>query len=200
MEELGYPEKPVVVKPPASKGQRGFRILVGQPPSMDEIYNSKPYNPYIDGKTFLEIYKRSGGKRKLLVTEYLPGREYTVDMLLKNGKPLVIVPRERVKIVQGISVISRVVRNQELINAAAAISEALKFDYVINIQFKYSRDGVPKLLEINPRIAGTVCASIEAGAHMPYLAIKLAMGEPIGTPSIKWGLLFIRYWDHVALY
>jgi len=199
MEELGYPERPVVVKPPASKGQRGFRILISSYRDFKEIYESKPTDPYINGEFFLNLYKHSGEGMELLVMEYLPGKEFTVDALCMDGKTLVIVPRERVKIAQGISVIAKIIKNDELIEVTKKINELFRFNYVINAQFKYGYDGKPKLLEINPRVAGTVCATIEAGANLPYLAIKLALGEDLDLPKIKWGTLFIRYWDHIVL-
>ena len=185
LEDLGFPEKPVVVKPPASKGQRGFRVLIEGLRDFREIYESKPTDPFMDASTFLRMYRDSGEGRELLVMEYLPGKEFTVDALCLEGEPIVVVPRERVKVVQGISVIARVVRNEELIRITESIIKLLRFSYVINVQFKYGPHGRPKLLEINPRVAGTVCATIEAGANLPYLAMKLALNEDFEVPRVR---------------
>ncbi len=200
MEELGYPDNPIAVKPPASKGQRGFRILVSGYGDFKEIYESKPSYPYMNGDTFIKIYENSRGRYELLVMEYLPGKEFTVDALCYDGDALIVVPRERIKVVQGISVVTKITKNEKLIDISKRIIKKFNFKYIINLQFKYDSSGKPKLLEINPRIAGTACATIEAGAHLPYLAIKMALGEKIKVPKIRWGMLFIRYWDHVTLY
>jgi len=134
---------------------------------------------------------------ELLVMEYLSGPEYSVDSLVKHGESLVIIPRRRVETKLGISSVGVVEKNEEIIEVTRKINKALKFNYNINIQLKYGADGAPKLIEINPRVSGTICLSAATGPNLPYLAIKLCLGEKISIPKINWGLTMIRCWDEL---
>ncbi len=192
---LGYPEKPVCFKPPVSKGQRGFRILRRDMDLKRLLLETKPNNTVTTLESVSGIL--SEGFEELLVMEYLPGPEYSVDSLVKNGESLVIVPRKRLGTKLGISSVGVVERNEQVEEIVRKINEAFKFDYNINIQLKYSADGTPKLVEINPRVSGTICLSSMAGPNLPYLAIKLALGENFSIPKINWGMTMVRCWDEL---
>jgi len=192
---LGYPEKPVCFKPPISKGQRGFRVLRTDVDLRRLLLEVKPNNTVTTLESVSGVLSK--GFEELLVMEYLPGPEYSVDSLVKNGESLVIVPRRRTETKLGVSSVGVVERNEEVMEIVRKINEAFKFDYNINIQLKYATNGVPKLIEINPRVSGTICLSSMAGPHLPYLAIKLALGEKFSIPKIEWGVTMIRCWDEI---
>ena len=77
--------------------------------------------------------------------------------------------------------------NQELIEIAVKMAEQYKIPYVFNIQVKY-KDGIPKLLEINPRMSGGLHISCLAGINIPYYAIKLVLGDRLETLHPKFGV------------
>jgi len=192
---LGYPEKPVCFKPPVSKGQRGFRILRTDVDLRRLLLEVKPNSTVTTLESVSDVLSK--GFEELLVMEYLPGPEYSVDSLVKNGESLVIVPRRRTETKLGVSSVGIVERNEEVMEIVRKINEAFKFDYNINIQLKYATNGVPKLIEINPRVSGTICLSSMAGPNLPYLAIKLALGEKFSIPEIDWGVTMIRCWNEI---
>ena len=199
-ENLGFPAKPFIIKPPQGKGQRGFRIIVKQKiSSVTDFLNTKPYDAYMDYHELIRILGKEENFPPLLVMEFLPGKEYTIDVLCKEGISYAAVPRYRKRTTLGVSTIGVTERNEELIKITRNLIRLFGFDYIINIQFKYDENGEPKLLEVNPRIAGTVCLTIESGINLPYAAIKLALGEPVNDLAVKWGTKIIRYWDHVTL-
>ena len=192
---MGYPNRPVCFKPSVSKGQRGFRILREDADLKKLLLESKPDST----TTNLEMISHTltGGLGELLVMEYLEGPEYSIDSLVENGNSLVIVPRRRQETKLGISSVGVVEKNEEIIETTSRINKALSFNYNINVQLKYSRDATPKLVEINPRVSGTICLSSAAGPNLPYLAIKMGLGEEFAIPPISWGLTMIRFWDEV---
>jgi len=192
---LGYPKKTVCFKPPVSKGQRGFRILREDVDLRKLLLETKPDNTITTLKSVSNILSK--GFRELLVMEYLAGPEYSVDSLVKNGKSLVVIPRRRVETRLGISSVGVVEKNDEVIEVVKKINRAFKFDYNINVQLKYSTDGTPNLVEINPRVSGTICLSAAAGPNLPYLAIKLSLKENFSISKINWGLTMIRCWDEL---
>src|SRR3989338_5814306 len=100
--DLEYPSKPVVIKPAVSFGMRGLRILRSKPWNFENYINEKPVGVDISLDHFLEIMDEAPRWPKFLVTEYLPGAEYTVDVLL-GSKNCTAVPRLRKSIRSGIS-------------------------------------------------------------------------------------------------
>ena len=194
--DLGYPDVPVCFKPSVSKGQRGFRVLREDVDLRHLLLETKPDSTVTTLDQVAPVLA-AGFAQELLVSEYLPGTEYSVDSLVRGGETLVMVPRARTQTKLGISSMGTVEKDEAVMEAAAEINRALGFDYNINAQLKYGADGIPKLVEINPRVSGTICLSVAAGPNLPYLAIKQALGEEFAIPEIEWGVQMVRFWDEV---
>jgi carbamoyl-phosphate synthase large subunit len=118
-----------------------------------------------------------------VVQEYLDGPEFTIDMLCDFlGRPLSIVPRERVLIRAGVTDRGRTVKDPRLMDLAVSCAAALGFAGPVNIQCRMV-DGRPIVFEINPRFSGGIPLTIEAGADFPRLLVQLALGRRV-APSI----------------
>lgn len=196
--DLGYPHKPVAIKPCVSNGSRGFRILDANVNEYDLFFNEKPTAVYITPEKLKEIL--SGHEfPEMLVSEYLPGDEYSVDCLAKNGETLLCLPRVRRKMVNGISTEGEFIRDENIINYCKQIIKAIRLHGNIGIQVKQAADGTFKILEINPRVQGTIVAALGAGINLPLLAIQAELGQTITTTQddVKWGTKFSRFWDEV---
>jgi carbamoyl-phosphate synthase large subunit len=128
--------------------------------------------------------------------EYLEGKEYTVDMLLERGRPVITIPRVRAATKQGISTVAVIEKNAEVIEKSELVAKRLGLDYNANMQFRYGKSG-PKLIEVQPRLAGTTVACVGAGANLPYLGLKVALGEKIQVPKVKWGTVMKRFWEEI---
>lgn len=196
--ELGYPVKQVCFKPSVSNGSRGFRIVTEKINELDLLFNYKPISTYISFANALRILS-SGPFPELLISEYLPGEEYSVDCLCNNGESVLVVPRLRKKMINGISVEGEFANNQNIINYCRNIIKELQLHGNIGIQVKQSTDGEFLILEINPRVQGTISAGLGAGINLPVLALKQALGIPITAAelNVKWGVRFSRYWEEV---
>lgn len=195
---LGHPLEPFCFKPAVANGSRGFRIVSDSINEAEQLFCHKPYNTYITYTHALKILT-SQPFPPLVVTEYLPGAEYSVDCLANKGKAVLVVPRLREKMINGISVQGRFVEEKDIIQYCTQIIEAIGLHGNIGIQVKRSKDGVPLLLEINPRVQGTIVAGLGAGVNLPLLAIKQELGLPICLEEMemKWGTAFSRYWTEV---
>ena len=197
--ELGYPDVPVCIKPQISKGSRGFRVLKENIDKLDLFMNYKPDNTITTFEDMVSILESADTFPKLVLIEYLPGNEYSVDLLVEKGDALVTIPRLRDVIKLGISFIGEVEDNKEVEEMAKEIVKVIGLDYNINLQLKYADDGIPKIIEINPRVSGTIVLCTGAGVNMPYLGIKMALGEEIPKMVPKYGTKMIRYWDEVFI-
>lgn len=196
--ELGYPFRPVCFKPSVSNGSRGFRIISDQMNEMDLLFNHKPSSTYISFSDALRILS-SGVFPELLVSEWLPGEEYSVDCLAHHGESILIVPRSRKRIINGISVEGEFVKEENIIGYCSRIIKELQLHGNIGIQVKRSVAGEFLILEINPRVQGTISAALGAGINLPVLAIKRELALPISSREleVKWGTKFSRYLNEV---
>lgn len=134
-----------------------------------------------------------------IVQEYLPGQEWSVDCLTnKEGKLLLVIPRLRIETKSGISIKGKITQKKELEKMADKIAKAIKFRGIFFFQAKKDKNGIPKLTEINPRIAGTMSLS-GASSNIYSLAIRSLLGKEIKIPKIKNNLYITRYWEEMYL-
>jgi carbamoyl-phosphate synthase large subunit len=134
---------------------------------------------------------------ELMVMEYLPGDEYSVDIVADGGQALVVVPRIREKIILGASFIGTVVKHEHIMDYSRKITRGLRLNGAIGIQFKLDKEGIPKIIEVNARPHGALMLSAAAGANILYLAVKVALGEKFAQPNIRWNTRMLRYYDEV---
>ena len=135
------------------------------------------------------------GVGDMLAQQLLVGEEYSVDVLARSdGSVAAAVPRARLKVDSGIAVAARTLHDDSLEGGARAVVEHLGLRGIVNVQFRRDEQGVAHLLEINPRLPGTMTITVASGVDMPYWFIA----EPLGT-SIPEGLTFedrgvVRFW------
>jgi carbamoyl-phosphate synthase large subunit len=114
-----------------------------------------------------------------LVQEYLDGPEFTIDVLCDfQGRPLSIVPRERVVVRAGVIDRGRTVHDRRLLALAEATCAAVRFAGPINIQCRM-RGAQPVVFEINARFSGGIPLTIQAGADFPAMLLRLALGRRV---------------------
>lgn len=148
---------PVVVKPRVGRGGNGFTLVA----SADAL-GSIP---------------RDQG---LLVQEYLPGDEYSVDVLIDSrGRTVASVPRLRIRVDSGVATVTRTVHDPQVEEAAARAADCVGLRGVANVQFRRGEDGEAKLLEINPRFPGTLAVTIASGVNLVGLALRDCLGEEL---------------------
>lgn len=72
---------------------------------------------------------------------------------------------------------------------ARKLTRHFRLNGVFNIQFR-DHDGMPFLLEINPRMSGGIHYACLSGVAFPYWAIRLALetAEPEDVPRPKTGI------------
>jgi len=195
--KLGWPDKKIVVKPPSSNGQRGVRIIDEGRDLKESFYSEKPSNLY----TTVDDLNRILGSSfpELIVTEYLPGEEYSVDMIRK-GNFITVIPRKRELIRSGITFNGAVENRKDIIEYSLKLAEILNLEYCFGFQFKLDENRIPKILESNPRVQGTMVLSTIAGANIIYSSVKLLLGEDIPQFDIDWNSKIFRFWGGVGIY
>lgn len=122
-----------------------------------------------ENKNELDFYLKKDPS--LLVLEYLPGEEYTIDCFTDyNGNLRVVSPRLRKKISNGISVNTITLTDKVFNELAEIINSKIEFNGAWYFQVKKDIKRELKLLEVSPRIAGSSCATRLKGVNLPYLS------------------------------
>ena len=150
---------PLFAKPDVGQGARGAMLL----------------------RTIEDYQKIAQAARgKLIVSEYLPGKEYTVDCFTdRTGRLLFSAGRERARISNGISVRSYPADRPEFMEIAEKINSAVKFRGMWFFQLKEASSGELTLLEMAPRIAGTMGLYRALGVNFVQLSLFDAMDMPV---------------------
>lgn len=171
-EDLADKGHRVCIKPTETEGGLGFRIISGKPANLEDLFGYVTPN-----MTFDEVYRildEAGTFPDIMVMELLEGLEYSIDCLAdRDGRLLAAVPRrksgKRLRLMEHVP---------ELEAIAARVAGTYRIPFNFNIQMKYS-GGVPKLLEINPRMSGGLHISCLTGINFPYLAVKSLLGGEV---------------------
>ncbi|MWV45727.1 carbamoyl-phosphate synthase large subunit [Paenibacillus sp. HJL G12] len=171
----------VCFKPTHSEGGNGFRIIQDHRNPLEEIYGRINLN-----MSFEEAYSIFSLQERfddIMVMELLEGDEYSIDCLSDSeGKLITAIPRRKSS-----GRTYHLDNIPELASISEKVAEAYHIPYVFNIQVKYNK-GVPKLLEINPRMSGGLYITCLSGINIPYLAVKTILGQPFETPQPKLGI------------
>jgi carbamoyl-phosphate synthase large subunit len=174
--KLGYPKNDVVVKLPSSSGMRGVRRLSEDPETRDDFLLKKP-NVWTTKMSTLISTLGADPWPELIVMEYLSGPEYSVDVVNRDGHS-VVVPRKRDEIRSGISMATTLDLHREIIELVEKFLHHYKLEGLMGFQFILEANG-PKILECNPRVQGTMVASLVSGVNILWLEAKWHLGLAI---------------------
>jgi len=134
-----------------------------------------------------------------IISEYLPGQEYTIDVLCDmNSNPLVVIPRKRLEIKAGQSYKGEIISDKNIEKQCSDICKFLKLKGPICLQMKEDENGNPKFLEINPRFGGGTHFTTLAGVN--FLPIILDLFDERKPKIEKPNLIKIsRYFEEIVV-
>jgi carbamoyl-phosphate synthase large subunit len=184
--ELGYPAVEVCMKPPQSKGSRGFRVLSANVDRRHALLDARPGPLPLSLDEALEAIGDENFP-PLLVMELATGKEHTVDGICRGGRLVLGHAKTREAMRAGLAMYFE--------TAAQRLVAALELDWFVNVQFIGDH-----LLEINPRISTIV---YQDDLNLPYLAVRHALGEldeeQLGAyaGAVRTTRRALRYYDQV---
>lgn len=122
-----------------------------------------------------------GKNPDLLITEFLPGEELSVDCFTDfNGNLLFVGPRTRERIQMGISFRSTaVVLTEEIRQIAFSINSAVSLNGAWFFQIKKDVSNKFKLMEFAPRQSSTMGLYRHVGINFSLLSFFNAFGKPV---------------------
>jgi carbamoyl-phosphate synthase large subunit len=135
----------------------------------------------------------------LIFQEYLPGTEYTIDVLSDmECEPILAVPRIRVETRAGISTVGTIVKDENISETCKSIAKYLKIRGPCCIQMKESNDGILKIVEVNPRMGGGTIFAALAGANFPAMILDMVNGKKLKIPKIS-EVTVVRYFEEIVV-
>jgi carbamoyl-phosphate synthase large subunit len=183
----------VVLVPPLSKCQiarskratyEAFKDFISVPKIFKSLPNSNDYPVFVKPnigqgsqganlvKSEAELNYLLTTNKDLVVTEFLPGQEYTVDCFSDRTNGVLFVgARLRERIRSGIAVSTRSVCIENINQIAEKIHEILGFYGAWFFQLKRAGNNELVLLEVAPRISGSMALNRVRGVNFPLLTI-----------------------------
>lgn len=115
--------------------------------------------------------------------EYIAGRGLGIEFLFKQGQPILHFAHERVHeypLTGGASTYRcSLYPDPNLLNQAEQLLTALHWHGVAMVEFKAARNGSFYLMEINPRLWGSLALSIDTGVNFPLGLWQIANNEAV---------------------
>ena len=192
--ELGYPQQPVCFKPVFSSGSRGFRILDPTVDRAHQLLHERPGSVAMRLEEAVELLPDEGGP-DLLVMELATGGERTIDGIANGNEIVLGHPKTREAMRAGLAMHFVTLADDELMQLAERIVEALEIEHFFNIQLVGEH-----VIEVNPRISTIV---YQEDLNLPYLGVKRALGEVTEEElaalrgRVRPGRTALRYFDQV---
>ena len=168
---------PVFAKPDIGYGSRG----------------AKKISSIEDLKAHLALYP------SCILSEFLPGKEYTVDCFSSNnGHLLFAAARERCRIMNGISVNTKPVKEnaEEFMDFAQKINETIKFQGAWFYQVKRDANGNLTLLEVASRFGGSSSLFRAQGINFALMSLFDAFDIPVSILRNGYDVVMDRALDN----
>lgn len=155
---------PFLIKPKISSGSRGIVYIN----NWDEFESN-----------YKKITRHFGIP---MLQEFIPqGGGFGVSLLLRKGEVYAKFTHKRIReypISGGPSTLREGVTHPEMEEYAMQLMQNLHWSGVAMVEFRLdSRDGVPKLMEINPRFWGSLQTAVYSGVDFPHLLYLLGQED-----------------------
>ena len=132
--------------------------------------------------------------------EYLPGQEYTIDVLCDmKSNPLIIIPRKRLETKAGISSKGEIIKDDIIEKLCYDICKFLKLKGPVCLQMKDDVNGNPKFIEINPRFGGGTYFTTLAGVNFCEIILDLINKRAVNISNPE-SITVLRYFEEVVIW
>jgi carbamoyl-phosphate synthase large subunit len=175
-------EFPMFCKPKKGSGSRGVKVCydvtcIKSLDTSESLHRSSDY----------------------IFQEYLPGQEYTIDVLCDmKSNPLIVIPRKRLQTKAGISSKGEIIKDEFIEKSCSDICKFLKLKGPVCLQMKEDENGVPRFIEVNPRFGGGTFFTTLAGVNFLPIILDLVNGHvpEISEPEL---IKVVRYYEEIVV-
>jgi carbamoyl-phosphate synthase large subunit len=151
-------------------------------------------------KAFYKISAKWG--YPIIVQQFITGTEVNIAVLGDGkGNTISSIPMKKLYITdKGKAWAGITLEDEILLNLAKKFVEATHWKGGCELEIMRTQEGVPYIMEINPRFPAWIYLTAAAGQNQPASLVKMALGEEIPAyTDYEVGKIFIRYsWDHIT--
>lgn len=133
-----------------------------------------------------------------LIQHLISGKEYTVDVFVKDKKAYCIVPRVRHEIREGICYKSYTIPNDKFCEVINNIIRLYDFYGPINVQFIESADNKLYCIECNPRFGASTVTTLYAGINLFQFILDDFENKPLCFINNYKSIYMTRYWEEIV--
>ncbi|WP_127957590.1 ATP-grasp domain-containing protein [Serratia microhaemolytica] len=190
-------DSPVCVKPVTGIYGMGFWRFDNNASPM-AVFNS-PENRLVNPQQYIAAASVTESFKPLVLMPYLPGPEFSVDILADKGKILAAVGRRKEGAIQYL------VNEGPAFELACACAQTMNSDGLVNVQTRNDVHGNPVLLETNMRPSGGIGYTLHGGVNLPglFAAYKLGLmsvGSVIQSANTSFSPVAVRAMTEVIVY
>lgn len=156
-----FADQPLCVKPVTGIYGTGFWRFDDSVAPM-AVFNH-PEQRRVHPQLYIDALSATPAFTPLVLMPYLPGPEYSVDILADKGSVLAAVARRKENGLQYLE------NSGEALELACACATAMQADGLVNVQTRNDSSGNPVLLEINMRPSGGIGYTQHSGVNLPGL-------------------------------
>ena len=178
---------PGLIKPNETTGARGF-VLVN---SLDELWAN-----------YEKVYKEFGACH---LQEFIPagGMQYKVQILIYNNKVVNSTVIEKIRFYPvngGSSCFNKTIINNELVLVCTEVLKSISWEGFADFDLiEDPRDGIIKIMEINPRVPACIKASIISGVDFVNSIVNVSLNKKCEKSIYKSGK-YLRYFSMDVLW
>ena len=170
-ETLQYP---VLIKPHRGEGSAGIKIIQ----KADQLLGS-----------FQAIKEEFG---PCFIQEFVPGTKYAAVFLAnKNSEPVRFFVHKAIReypITGGPTCFLESVENNAMLEYGSRILKEINYVGLVNMEFILDeKEGIPRIIDINPRFYGPLQGAVNAGVDFPYELFQLSLNRKI-EPDLNYPL------------
>jgi len=174
------------VKPPHGVFGAGFWRLDPELSLFDTLMNADGHR--LSPSTMRHAIEAAPGPLRLLVLEHLPGTEWSLDALCRDGRMIAGIARRKLGRAQRLEI------DGPIFDIAHRAVKAFGLSGLINLQFKATSlddDSDVRLLEVNPRMSGGCLYTRYSGVNLPWwhVALELGIADEADIPAPVGGAL-----------
>lgn len=194
LNELKYPTNKICCKIADKCGGTGFCVLDEDKATDISLFNRKGFKRYINISQLVDIVKSKDCE--IIMQEYVEGNDYTVCALADKGNIKRMVGIEGYEMEYGCILKGMIKKYDKAYEIVTKVTKELNLDGNLGFDFMVTNDGDCKLLEVNPRLSGSIPFACKAGVNLPYLRCKLLLGKNIEDDyEVKYGLRMEKVYE-----